>query len=359
MRSASQKSGFLPFQRGRIEGPAELMREAIKALYDFTPIQSHENRGIFRVRNWYSAEAIFSWAEQDAVAIRRTKAQSEAAADLVYVHRYLDGHIQGRIGDLNIDRARGDIHVFDQEHRVECLQARTVSQGIYLRKSDIGYDRDRHPPLMTFPHTSSMGKLLNMKLGQLFGQLTRDDSVRAADLDQLKASLRMALGADTSQGDVRRHARDAIFGLICAFVESRLDDPSLGVQTLLNSFGVSRASLYRMFEPSGGVRQYVSNRRIMRAVLDLSNHPNKRGAITQAAYKWGFSSPPSFNRAVREKLGVSPGALGYETLQPAEKETLHGISSFAEGSQAAVEKLIGQIHRMRHQQTRQDSALTV
>lgn len=318
------------------------MCEAIGALYDFTPIQSHENLGHFRIRTWISPEAIFTWPEQDAVAIRRTKAQSETGSGLVYVHRFLQGGVHGRIGDLNIDRSPGAIYVFDQEQRVECFQTRMVSQGVYLRKSAIGFDPDRHPPLMKFPITTPLGKLLNAQFNHLFDQLSHDDAVNAAHLGRLNASLRLALGSDLSNGDVRRDARDAVYDLICAFIETRLDDLNLGVRMLLANFGVSRASLYRMFEKSGGVRQYISNRRLFRAVLDLSGHPIHRGRITEMASKWGFSSSPNFNRAFRNKFGVTPGRLAQSTAMNTHKPHIpREISYYTTSTLSGVEQLNG------------------
>ena len=48
---------------------------------------------------------------------------------------------------------------------------------------------------------------------------------------------------------------------------------------------------------------------MLSAVLDIAEGPIKRAAISDIAERWGFSSRPQFNRAVRRYFGVAPGSL--------------------------------------------------
>jgi len=123
------------------------------------------------------------------------------------------------------------------------------------------------------------------------------------------ACLKLAIGSEDQDTDVRRRARDAVAAAIRVHIEQNLESYSLSTTSLLRQFGVSRASLYRMFESSGGVRQYISDRRLYRAVLDLNKSPLRRGQINQISEKWGFSSAASFNRAIRREFGVTPGSM--------------------------------------------------
>ena len=101
----------------------------------------------------------------------------------------------------------------------------------------------------------------------------------------------------------------AIANTIRRFIEQNLDSPELDVDLILKQFGVSRASLYRIFESANGVRQYISNRRLHRAVVELSEAPMERGRVGSIAEKWNFSSAGNFNRAVRREFDITPGNL--------------------------------------------------
>ncbi|MEM6554649.1 MAG: helix-turn-helix transcriptional regulator [Pseudomonadota bacterium] len=295
--------------RRSLEIPSANIRDAVHVLYDLTPLNSELNTGVHQNRAWHAETCFFAQVESDPFAVRRRKSQAESAGHLVSVHRFVSGHFRGRIGDQNIDRDSGPVYLFDMASLSEGVQTQSVLQSIFIPKFLLGYDPDRHLPLIKFETALPMGALLAMLHKQMFEDLARDNSYSPEDYDQFIACLQLALGTAPPEGDVRRHARAAMRRMICSFVEGNLEDWDLSVQAILRRFGISRASLFRMFQSDGGVRQYISDRRLLRAVMDMTNGPIKRGDIASTAERWGFSSAPSFNRAVRQKFGVPPGGL--------------------------------------------------
>lgn len=123
------------------------------------------------------------------------------------------------------------------------------------------------------------------------------------------ACVRVALSPEPVGPDIRRRARDALRDLICDFLKQNLNLRELGAALILRKFGVSRATLYRMFQPFGGLRVYISNQRLLHAALDLSRLEPVRGSIVRTAERWGFSSAVHFNRSIRGTFGTSPGEL--------------------------------------------------
>lgn len=300
---------FLPDRRRAFEVPSALVGEVVGVLLDITPLNSHQSTGVYRMRSWFSDSCIFSQLEADAVAVRKTRPQVANGEHLVWIHRYLRGHVRGRIGDHNIDRDPGSIYLLDQAHQLECVQTPAATQSIMIPKSLIGYTPDQHAPLLHLPSTDPIGRVIFGLFDDLFDGLLAKNEISAASFDQLLACARIALGTEDRASDIRRQLRNALSGQISSHIERHLDHWDLSVKTLLRDFGVSRASLYRMFEHHGGVRQYISDRRLVRAVLDITKHPLRRGEISNAAEKWGFSSNANFNRSVKRKFGVAPGSL--------------------------------------------------
>lgn len=300
---------FSAAQRGIIEVPSAHVRDTPSVLFDITPLTSPGNSGIHRTRNWYAEQCIFTHFDADAFAVARTKSQIENGEHLVFVHRYLDGYLRGRIGDLNIDREPGNIYILDQASAVECVQRPATMQTIFIPKAALGFHPDRHPPLVTLSVEIGIGKVLNSLFDQVFDGLLEKDAIEYDTFNQLIACLQLGLGEQPTHGDIRAQARRAMRGAISQHVEQNLDSWDLSVDTILKSFGVSRASLYRLFDDRGGVRQFISDRRLLRAVLDIAKGPLQRGAISDVAERWGFSSGPNFNRAVRREFGVAPGSL--------------------------------------------------
>lgn len=300
---------FSAARRGIVEVPSSHIRDTMGLLFDITPIAVEENSGLHRNRNWYAENCVFTQLEADAFAVRRTKTQAANGEHLVFVHRYVDGYLRGRIGDLNIDREPGYIYLLDQASNVECVQRPATMQNIILPKAALGFHPDKHPPLVRIPIAHGIGKVLNTLFDDVFEGLLQKNAIEYATFSQLIACLQMGLGTLPKEGDVRAQARDAMRYAISSFVERNLAHWDLNVDKILANFGVSRASLYRIFEDRGGVRQFISDRRLLRAVLDISKGPLLRGKISHAAERWGFSSAANFNRAIRREFGVAPGSL--------------------------------------------------
>ncbi len=93
---------------------------------------------------------------------------------------------------------------------------------------------------------------------------------------------------------------------IMRFIRDNLGDCELGPAMLCRRFGVSRANLYRIFEPFGGVANYVRNQRLKRAVHRLgASGPSP--PIGRLAGELGFSNVDVFRSAFRRKHGFGPG----------------------------------------------------
>lgn len=302
---------FIPVARRRaLKVPSAYLRDAVNTLYDLTPLKSDLDMGLHRNRAWHADTCIFSEAHDDPIAVRRRKSQVENAHHLLNVHRYIKGMFRGRVGDMSIDRDPNAIYIVDLSIRVEGVQSQSLMQSVFIPKAVLGYDPDHHERLIKYSGQIALGRLLASLHAELFDSLTRENSYSAETYEQFVSCLKLAFGTAGGEGDVRRQARAALKKQICSHIERHLNaGHDISVQSLLCNFGVSRASLFRMFQHDGGVRQYVSDRRLFRAVLEISDGPMLRGQITQIAEKWGFSSNPAFNRAVRRQFGVPPSGL--------------------------------------------------
>lgn len=92
-------------------------------------------------------------------------------------------------------------------------------------------------------------------------------------------------------------------------IDANLHDPGMGPESLCKKLGVSRAKLYRKFEPLGGVSQYIQQRRLMRAYRIVVDPTHTRERISTIATRCGFTNISAFNRAFRQTYGISPTEL--------------------------------------------------
>jgi AraC-like DNA-binding protein len=93
---------------------------------------------------------------------------------------------------------------------------------------------------------------------------------------------------------------------IRSYIESNLSHIDLSPDMICRHFAMSRSALYRLFDPLGGVADYIRDRRLERAKLHLGSIGSGRGAVARLALLCGFPSDAAFARAFRQRFGVNP-----------------------------------------------------
>ncbi len=101
----------------------------------------------------------------------------------------------------------------------------------------------------------------------------------------------------------------AIFVVIRRFIDGNLQAPGLEPKMIAAKFALSRPSLYRLFEPAGGVAAYIRRARLSRAFQEIAVCDG--GPIGVIAARYGSRTVGAFNRRFSEVYGKSPrgGAL--------------------------------------------------
>lgn len=117
----------------------------------------------------------------------------------------------------------------------------------------------------------------------------------AACLPAVPGQLREAAAREQFKQVLMRRAR--------RFIGERLRDPQLSPEQVARGIGMSRASLYRLFEPVGGVARAIRNARLSQALRDLQASSVTIGDI---GFNLGFSSESQFSHAFKAYFGRSP-----------------------------------------------------
>ena len=92
------------------------------------------------------------------------------------------------------------------------------------------------------------------------------------------------------------------------YLRRRLADPTLSGADLQEHFHYSRATVYRLFEPDGGVAHFIRYERLRRCHDDIA-HPDRGGdrtTVSGVAARWGYADPAQFGRAFRRRYGRPP-----------------------------------------------------
>lgn len=104
----------------------------------------------------------------------------------------------------------------------------------------------------------------------------------------------------------RAELRQNQFRAICRRIDRQIGDVDLGPDGLARQSFVTRPTLYRMFEPHGGVGRYILGRRLTGVFRDLSDPSRALDAIAHVFLRWGLDNHTAAGRAFRAAWGMTP-----------------------------------------------------
>ncbi len=140
-----------------------------------------------------------------------------------------------------------------------------------------------------------------LSLGENIGHATQDEAPLLA-----RATLGL-LDSLTARHDVASSAaQNATFETACRYIEARLTDPALDVAGICRYLRCSRATLYRVFAPHGGVQEHIRRRRLVACFKAIRSPANAHRRLYDIALDYGFTSPSHFSHLFRNHFGLTP-----------------------------------------------------
>lgn len=236
--------------------------------------------------------------------------------------RYLEGRGRGLVDETSTKIDRGRIHLVDMSRRYRTVVSKVATQGVIIPHDTIGYDPSADPAYVSTDRSMPEARLLELAHAS-FCRAAETEADSAPHLAATFVSLvqRLLLGQPDRRSESQR-VRDRLT-ILKAYITRHLDDLELSTEHLCRVFGLSRSSLYRLFEQHGGVARYISDRRLDRCFADLLAARRKRGQVRRVAERWGFFQPGNFHRRFRERFDLAPSeCIGSSSaLVPRERST--------------------------------------
>ncbi len=311
------KSDFLiPIQAFQFEVCAEEYAAHTAPFFTCAPIANEQHQDLNTAQLWQSDQIVFAEANSNPFVRYRTKKEVQDAGHLLEVTRFISGWECGTVGEGLSKRVPGPIYVLDQGQKFRSVVSKFRVHQVYVPKVCLGLPNEDMTREIVIHARPTSGLLLHAVFADVYEALEASPTgIDTGLVDRFLALLKANLGIHPEREDIRRHYRQFLFTQICRCIDRDLGNPHLSADAILSKFGVSRASLYRMFEQYGGVRTYIMQRRVARAVMDLEERQGERGRLRQAVERWGFSSQPNFNRTIRRQFGTNPSGL-FRTHNP-------------------------------------------
>lgn len=296
--------------------PADLFgkwRDALGEVFEVraTPSEIAAFRGEIDVHA--SARYVLSASWHSPLSFIRRSASAGAERFAICVQ--INGSASGLAGDGPLQAEPGDVMFVDL---TQALAMRESAPEGFVGGVTLWTARDRILPLVS-DENALHGLVLKAEhpAGAVIGATLRAfaktvPEMRLTDFDAVGEGL-IALAAKSTAPALARD-RDAAtspplatFVTVRRYIDRNLASPNLGADSIAAAFDLSRASLYRLFEPAGGVARYIRKVRLSRAFQEITATELSDRRIGHIASSLGFKTVSAFGRMFREVYGVTPG----------------------------------------------------
>ncbi len=260
---------------------------------------------------WHLGTAMFGCFAGPALRFDRPATLvASSGLDHLLVQYYAEGGFTGTAGDEAIAVVPGDICVFDLADTLSTTSSAFRNYSLLIPRGSIGAIVEDVPSLhgMVLPASSAVGGLLRDHLRSIGRRLPDMTAAEATVAAHATVTLTGMVLASERRRERRSRMpsppRSALLR-VNRFIDSEIGNPALDADMIAQAAGVSRASLYRLFEPAGGVATHIRRRRLSGAALELAD-PMRRVRVGEVAERWGFGTDRSFSRAFHQAFGIAP-----------------------------------------------------
>lgn len=284
-------------------------RETLRCVYDVAPLEDVATEAEY-MDGWLVDSLIFSEVSFSNQTFSH-HAHHLQDANYLSFQIYKSGGAAGVAADQSWIMRTGEVHIFDFSREFHSIAEKSVVSGVTIPHEAVGYDPAKHPVHMMFCGNSAIGGVLKegyYSLQRRLPELNQEEATVLANgfCGLVRSIISPQMTKQPTQA--KRFAAERRVAMR-SYLDRHLSDPNLGIDDLLDTFGVSRPSIYRDFGDAGGVTSYINGRRLDRAFHQLISTRPSHGRVKEIAHKIGFSHASHFNRLFRQRFGITPGAV--------------------------------------------------
>ncbi|WP_162233701.1 helix-turn-helix domain-containing protein [Sphingomonas sp. Leaf17] len=298
-----------------VGGPAALAsyRQAVDSVFAcILPDRTSEADYTCDIMAWHLGTLMFGSFRSSALCFDRSADRvAMSGMDHILVQLYLEGRFTGRADDRPITVGSGDICLFDMCATLDTCASDFHNLSFMVPRAffdaGVGDAAALHGVVLSAdrPQTALLADYITA-LARRLPMLGARDAEAAASATILL--LTTVLGTCDRSQPVDRPRRDpSPFRAIALYIDRHAGDAALEPGRIAAAFNISRATLYRIFEPVGGVSDYIRRRRLTGAAIDLAAIDGRRRKVAEIAYRWGFANEATFGRAFKAHFGITPG----------------------------------------------------
>ncbi|MGE8126672.1 AraC family transcriptional regulator [Methylobacterium sp. NPDC080182] len=299
-RGRAWLAGLQPLYDGLLPADAIVPEDALLSYYHLGAIVLAVERGPARI------------------VVRTPQRVAAQMLDHVVLRAHSGGPIQVEAADWADRAGSGDLVLFNLAEPVGLAMPTGTSVTVVVpRRRLVGAVADGRAPRgrILDGGREPLVRLLSGHLRDLADTLGAATPAQLTELGPATLALcRIAVAATARQNRDRepdggpaaaRDGPDPLALAVRRYIEANV--ATVDLPALRGQFGLSRNTLYQLFTDAGGVHAYIRQRRLSRALRELTEPGlGRRPKLARLAHECGFSGPQVFSRAFRRQFGISP-----------------------------------------------------
>lgn len=328
-------SSLLPsygFSAGQMDTASNIAawREATSTFFDVDELAAGEVAPFSaEVVSYALGSVLLGSARASGQRFRRSaETIARSGVDHIILQLYVTGGYTGMAGSRPIRVDAGDLCVLDLAQTLETRA--TPFENVTMVVPRPMFDarllqvEDLHG--LVLPGDGALAPLLARHFGALFDlapRLSLDECQAVVDgtISLISACLRGELERRDADRSV---TAEASLLRVRQYIEAQLSSPELSADAVALHFGLSRASLYRLFAPIGGIADYIRSRRLHRAFFDLASTGSRNLRISEVARRWQLGTDAHFTRLFKAAYGITPRTAREAALLGLRHRPAHG-----------------------------------
>jgi AraC-like DNA-binding protein len=255
--------------------------------------------------------------------IRNRRKIRRDGLDMILVQLFVEGGVQFGLGNETRYGQAGDIVLFDLTQPNDNINTdfRHITAGISRERVEaVIPDIARYHGFILSRNNPSVS-LLRCHLASTFDLAPGLQPESAAPIEEatlilLQAALR---GIPTQRGDAGAAVDTSLAYQVRRYIRRHHGNPNLSPEGIATALGLSRAQLYRVMRPVGGVAAYIREQRLRACLRDIENPLLDKLTIAEIAYRRGFRELRSFNRLFRQRFSATPTEMRKQRKNPADR----------------------------------------
>ncbi|MBV2142604.1 helix-turn-helix domain-containing protein [Falsochrobactrum sp. TDYN1] len=296
-------------------------REALKLLYEVSPLNDKDNQGLNGSLRFHMLGTVLVGSVTfNSQTYKRTKSIiARSHFNHYMLQLILAGRMQGNFNGASIRAGPGDILIHDLSQVVSS----EVEAGSRITVVMPRHELEKHVGLcnlhgVVLKAKAAITRLLAKYLKEVNCTI---NELTIAEAEAAKEAILLLLASGihgNNEGFPENlPVSQPMRSRILAYIEDNIANPLMGPHSLMQHFRVSRSHLYRTLEADGGVAKAIRDRRLDHANRILTSRKDKPVSFKEIAYHCGFRDGTQFVRAFRSRFGFSPKKIREaDTLPP-------------------------------------------